>query len=162
MELARQRQIIKRLHQSGSASAEKVQTKEHTVELERELKDHRASASESQTFYRETVTKCLETWKVIESLMAKTALIEEEEELASKKHVFTLVLSADYQQSILIGEALHSPVIYKRCHMMCTVSWDGQQYITLFDERIGPKNTDHTISITQSYIEKVVALHPWI
>lgn len=39
---------------------------------------------------------------------------------------------------------------------------DGQQHITLFDERIGPKNTDHTISIIQGYIDKVTELHPWI
>ena len=35
--------------------------------------------------------------------MAKTSLsTEEEEELATKQHAFTLVLSADYQQSKLI------------------------------------------------------------
>jgi len=39
---------------------------------------------------------------------------------------------------------------------------DGQQHITLFDKRIGPKNTDHTISITQGYIDKVTLLYPWI
>ena len=42
-------------------------------------------------------------WKEIEALTAKTSLsAEEEEELATKKHVFTLILSADYQQSKLI------------------------------------------------------------
>ena len=39
---------------------------------------------------------------------------------------------------------------------------DGQQYITLFDERIGPKNTDHTISYIRGYIDKVTERQPWI
>lgn len=103
--------------------------------------------------------------------MAKTSLsTEEEEELASKKHVFTLVLSADYQQSKLIpyrGSSAQPGSTYylqKVSHDVYGLvdHKDGQQHITLFNERIGPKNTDHTISITQSYIEEVVTLHPWI
>ena len=58
-------------HQSGSASTEVQSKKQEVVEIEQELKDHRASASELQTFSRETITKCSETWKVTESLMTR-------------------------------------------------------------------------------------------
>lgn len=32
----------------------------------------------------------------------------------------------------------------------------------MFDERIGPKNTDHTISLLMRYWETVSCVHPWI
>ena len=172
MELSRLRQIIKRLRQSGSASADDIQSNEQVVtEIEQELREHKSHASESQTFYRETITKCTDMWKEIEALTAKTSLsAEEEEELATKKHVFTLILSADYQQSKLIpywGRSAQPGSTYylqKASHDVFGLvdHRDGQQHITLFDERIGPKNTDHTISIIQGYINKVTELHPWI
>ena len=92
------------------------------------------------------------------------------EELASKKHTFTLIISVDYQQSKLIpywGSSAQPGSTYylqKVSHDVFGLvdHRDGQQHTTLFDERIGPKNTDHTISIIQSYIDKVTALHPWI
>ena len=95
---------------------------------------------------------------------------EEEEELASKRHVFTLTISADYQQSKLIpywGKTAQPGSTYylqKASHDVFGLvdHRDGQQHITLFDERIGPKNTDHTISILHSYLKRVTGQHSWI
>ena len=111
-------------------------------------------------------------WKQVQSLVAKASLTaEEEEELATKKHAFTLILRcADYQQSKLIpywGNSAQPGSTYylqKVSHDVFGLvdHRDGQQHITLFDERIGPKNTDHTISIIQGYIDKITKLHPWI
>lgn len=171
IEQSRLRQIIKRLHQSGSASANDIQSHEQTVaEIEQELMEHKQGATESQTFYRETTVKCGESWKYIGTLMVKTLSAEEEQELDSKKHTFTLIVSADYQQSKLIpywGSTAQPASTYyfqKVSHDVFGLvdHRDGQQHITLFDERIGPKNTDHTISILQGYITKVTELYPWI
>ena len=172
MELARLRQVIKRLRQSGSASMDQIQSNEHGItEIEQELKGHKAIATESQAFYRETTSKCFQMWNDIEALMKKTVLSAAEEELLdSKKHAFTLILSADYQQSKLIpywGNSAQPGSTYylqKVSHdVFGLVDHRGdRQHITLFDERIRPKNTDHTISIMLTYIRKVTETHPWI
>ena len=148
-----------------------IQSNEQVVtEIEQELREHKSHASDSQTFYRETIEKCTDMWKQIQSLVAKASLTAEEEELATKKHAFTLILSADYQQSKLIpywGSSAQPGSTYylqKVSHDVFGLvdHRDGQQHITLFDERIGAKNTDHTISIIQGYIDKITELHPWI
>ena len=163
MELSRLRQIIKRLRQSGSAIGDDIKSHEETVaEIEQELKEHKCSATDSQTFYRETTSKCFQSWNSINTLMSMaTRNDEEEEELASKRHVFTLTIGADYQQSKLIpywGKTAQPGSTY----YLQKASHDGQQHITLFDERIGPKNTDHTISILHSYLKRVTEQHSWI
>ena len=103
--------------------------------------------------------------------MAKTVLTAAEQELLeSKKHAFTLIISTDYQQSKLIpywGNSAQPGSTYylqKVSHDVFGLLYhrSDQQHITLFDERIGPKNTDHTISIVQGYIKKVTETHPWI
>lgn len=171
MELSRLRLVTKRLRQSGNASADNIQFNEQAVtEIEQALKDHKIHATETQTFYRQTIVKCSKTWNDISALMAKISLSTEEGELASKKQAFTLVLSANYQQPQLIpywGSSVQPGCTYylqKVSHDVLGIveHRDGQQHITLFDERIGPENTDHTISIIQGYIDKVAQLHPWI
>ena len=140
-------------------------------DIEQELKGHKTSATESQEFYRSAVSKCSKMWGEIESLVAKTTLsTEENEELALKKHVFTLIISVDYQQSKLIpywGSSAQPGSTYylqKVSHNVFGLvdHRAGEKHITLFDERIGPKNTDHTISILQGYIKKITELHPWL
>lgn len=130
MELSRLRQIINRLRQSGSASADDIQSNEQVVtEIKQELREHKSHASESQTFYRETITKCTDIWKEIEALTAKASLsAEEEEELATKKHVFTLILVLIISNRNLfhtggIQPSLDQLTTSKRRHMTCLVSW---------------------------------------
>ena len=56
MALSRLRQIIKRLRQSGSTSTDDIQSNDQVVtEIEQELREHKSHASDSQTFYRETI-----------------------------------------------------------------------------------------------------------
>ena len=83
---------------------------------------------------------------------------------------FTLVISADYQQSKLIphwGETAQPGLSY----YLQKVSHDvfgivdhrkSTKCIYLFDERIGPKNTDHTLSCLSEYISQVQLAYPWI
>ena len=162
-ELSRLRQLIKCFRQSGSSSAEDIQSNKQAVaEIEQELRGHKSRATEAQAFYRETTTKCLELWKDLEALMAKTSLSSEEvEELASKKHTFTLILSADYQQSKLIPywgvRHNQAPLTtFKRCHMhmMYSVLW-----IIGMPSNTSPclmKGLDQKIQITLSLSSKAI------
>ena len=76
------------------------------------------------------------------------------------QHCFTLTLSADYQQSKLIpswGRTEQPGSTYylqKVSHDIFGIidHREEQGVVYLFDERIGPKNTDHTVS----------SCHPWI
>ena len=171
-ELSRLRQIVKQLRQSGSASAEDVQSYDRSIsDIDEELRRHKLGATETQTFYCPTTSKCAENWTSVESLAAKTSRSsKEQQELDTKKHAFTLVVSADYQQSKLIpywGCSAQSGSTYylqKVSHHVFGIVdlHDNQQYTTLFDERIRPKNTDHTISILQAHLETITGRHPWI
>ena len=89
---------------------------------------------------------------------------------ATDKHKFTLVLSADYQRAKLIPYWGHSPQPGPTYYMM-KHSDDifgiidhredsAQTYI--FGEEVGPKNTDHTISFLQKYIQSVQKENPWL
>ena len=39
---------------------------------------------------------------------------------------------------------------------------DDSGHVQLFSEQLGPKNTDHTVSLLQAYIEDVKSKHPWL
>ena len=100
----------------------------------------------------------------------KQPTLREREKLETLKHCFTLTVSADYQQSKLIpswGKTEQPGSTYylqKVSHDVFGIvdhrNENGTIY--LFDERIGPKNTDHTISLLSSYWHTVTQQHPWI
>ena len=79
---------------------------------------------------------------------------DQNEILDRKKRVFSLVLSADYQQAKLVpywGSSAQPGSTYylqKVSHDIFGIikHSDDSKHIVLFDERIGPKNTDHTVS----------------
>ena len=92
---------------------------------------------------------------------------DESEELASLKNGFDLVLCADYQMCKLVPYWGHSAqpgctyYLQKLSHDIFGIVNHGTNCSTvyLFDERAGPKNTDHTVSYITDYISK---LPEWI
>ena len=78
------------------------------------------------------------------------------EGLAVLKHRFNLVVSADYQMSKLVpywGMSAQPGSMYylqKLSHDILEVVNHATNY--LFDERVGPKNTDHTVSYITHFI----------
>ncbi len=173
-DISRAQQVAKRLQQSGSADADRIQ------QLEREascatakLIEHKKDATKAQEFHREVTNKCKNDWDLIqklESVPVESRDEEQEGELRVKKHVFTLVLSADYQQAKLIpywGFSAQPASTYYFQKVSNDVfgvidHCDEKRYIVLFDERIGPKNTDHTVSYLEKKITDATDQHPWI
>ena len=92
------------------------------------------------------------------------------EELKVLKHCFTMTISADYQQSKPIpmwGRSEQPGSTYylqKVSHDIFGIidHWDKKGVLYLFDERIGPKNTDHTISLLMKYWKSVLEEYPWM
>ena len=94
----------------------------------------------------------------------KRQLTEEEEaQLDGLKSRFNLVLSADFQMCKLIPYWGLSPqpgstyYLQKLNHDIFGIVNQGSSSSTvyMFDERIGPKNTDHTISYLTKYISSL-------
>lgn len=172
MEISRSQQVIKRLRQSGSANADQIQQLEEEAQCAKtELTEHKKDATKAQDFHRDTIKKCRNDWHVINELESMESRDEEQEaELTVKKNLFTLVLSADYQQAKLIpywGFSAQPASTYyyqKVSHDVFGIidHRDDQRHIVLFDERIGPKNTDHTVSYLEKKISEATVQHPWI
>lgn len=94
----------------------------------------------------------------------------ERDELETLQHCFTLTISADYQQSKLVpswGKTEQPGSTYylqKVSHDIFGIvdHRDDEGIIYVFDERIGPKNTEHTLSFLSTYWQQVSQQHPWI
>ena len=171
-ELSRVQAIRKRLQQSGSApESELKEYEEKKVSLEVERKQHKKIASEAREFFNSCMEKCKQHWRKITKLTSQPSLITtEREELKSLQHCFTLTISADYQQAKLIPSwgASEQPgstyYLQKVSHDIFGIVDHREEkgFLYLFDERIGPKNTDHTISFLMKYWSAVPVEHSWI
>ena len=87
-------------------------------------------------------------------LEANQEKTEQEKDSKMLKHNFTAVLSADYQMQKLVPYWGKSPqpgatyYLQKLSHDVFGIVDHSDNHSTLyfFDETVGPKNTDHTIS----------------
>ena len=89
---------------------------------------------------------------------------EEEERLRQLKHLFTAVLSVDYQMSKLVPSWGLSPqpgstyYLQKLSNDILGIidHRDGSGTLYIFDERVGPKNTDHTASYLFHFLQNAM------
>ena len=171
-QLSRQQAILNRLQQSGSASEDEIRATEAAkATVNEELEQHKVIATKAREYYRSSMNKCAEQWKKINVLTAiQSPSRAEREELLTAQHCFTLVISADYQQSKLVptwGRSEQPGSTYyfqKVSHDIFGIvdHRDEKSTVYTFDERIGPKNTDHTVSLLTQYHHTVKHEHPWI
>ena len=126
------------------------------MNLEEELTQHKDTVTKAREYYKSATEKCKSQWSVIEKLTnIPRPSRSEREELKSTQHCFTLTISADYQQSKLIpswGRSEQPGLTYylqKVSHDILGIVDHSKDESTvyLFDERIDPKNTDHTVSL---------------
>ncbi len=147
---------INRLLQSSNADADEVKKlQDDMVLLKKTLEEHRQEAQKSHTFYVEASVRCKTEWNEILELEKKTGLNEEEkQQLKYLKGKFNLVLCADYQMCKLVpywGMSAQPGSTYylqKLNHDVFGIVNHATKSSTayLFDERVGPKNTDYTVS----------------
>ena len=156
---------LNRLLQSGNADSEEVKTIEDEIaSLKQDLECHRQEAQKSHEYYVEVSTRCTTEWNEITALESKPDLTEEETgKLQSLKNKFNLVVSADYQMGKLIPYWGYSPqpgstyYLQKLNHDVFGIvnHANNSSTVYLFDERVGPKNTDHTVSYLLDWIYKL-------
>jgi len=169
-QLSRNQAIMNRYQQSGNATESELQSLQETRQhLEEE--QNKEVATKSRQYYNASKAKCKQQWREITELTGKAARsTKEREDLAIRQHCFTLAISADYQQSKLIpswGKTEQPGSTYylrKVSHDIFGIVDHREEKSTvyLFDERIGPKNTDHTVSFLTQYWNAVSHQHPWI
>ena len=171
-QISRNQAITNRLQQSGSASKAEVRALQSSkTDLEKELSDHKSTATKAREYYKASTDKCRQEWSTIMELSKiRSPTRSQREYLQTAQHCFTLTISADYQQSKLIpywGRTEQPGSTYclqKVSHDILGIVDHSEEKSTvyLFDERIGPKNTDHTISLLTNYLNAISRQHPWI
>jgi hypothetical protein len=171
-EITRHSTTLKRLMQSGSTSEQELKSIEAEMDTsEQTLRSHKEEAAAGREYYNTTVLTCTNNWARIMELSSEANPTSDTlSQLVTAQHTFTLVLSADYQQSKLIPHWGRSEQPGSTYYLQ-KLSFDifgivdhrnDEKSIIVFDECIRPKNTDHTISFFSSYISSVVADYPWI
>jgi hypothetical protein len=171
-EMNRQRTILQRLRHSGDSSNETLREHEELQKTaESELKEHKKLAQEALEHYKFTTGKCKRDWQAIVSLASRENLDElGQRQLQTLKESFVLVLSADYQMSKLIpfwGSSAQPGMTYyqrKVSHDLFGIvdHRDESNYVSVFDERVGPKNTDHTVSLLSYYLFHSTLVPEWV
>lgn len=127
-----------------------------------DLQDHKKAAQEALEHYKFMVTKCKRDWQAIVSLASRENSDKPgQRQLEALKESFVLVLSADYQMSKLLipfwGSSAQPGMTYyqrKVSHDLFGIvdHRDDSNYVSVFDERVGPKTTDHTVSLLSYYL----------
>ena len=171
-ETNRQKTILQHLRHSGDSSNEILQEHEDLQrKAELELQEHKKKAQEALEHYKFMIGKCKCDWQAIVSLASKENLDESDQrQLEALKQLFVLVLSADYQMSKLIpfwGSSTQPGMTYyqrKVSHDPFGIvdHLDDSNYVSVFDERVGPKNTDHTVSLLSHYLFHSGLVPQWV
>lgn len=163
---------LNRLQQAGSSTPEELRSLESLIHSsQQELEEHKQEAAESHKYYKDMVERCSKQWKTIQKLEKKETLnAREKSELANLRDAFTLLIDADYQMSKLIPHWGYSPQPASTYYMM-KLSHEilgivnhstGLSTIYLFDERLSPKNTDHTLSYLTHFLLNKEEIPPWV
>ena len=160
---------LNRRRQTGDATVEEQQFIESEIrKCEALLENHRDQARLSHEYYIEVTRRCKQEMEKITALEENSEA--NETELTTLKNKFTLTVSADYQMSKLIPFWGLSPqpgstyYLQKLSHDVFGIvnHADNASAIYIFDERMGPKNTDHTVSYLSDYLCQSEKVPRWI
>ena len=158
--IKRQQTMLNRIRQSGNSSDEEQQVIE--LDIAEVLHKHKMEATRSLENYHQMSQRCEIQWKEIANIEKNSQrTTEEDDKLQGLKESFILVLSSDYQMGKLLLSWCLSPQpssTYYFQKLSCDILGiidhrNGSAATYIFDERIGPKNTDHTVSYIMHYLK---------
>ena len=103
-EISQHNATFKRLMQGGSTQEEELRSVKAQIEASEDiLKAHKEEAAGARDYYNTSVKACSTNWDMIMKLTSKqNPTSDTVAQLATAQHTFTLVLSADFQQTKLI------------------------------------------------------------
>ena len=129
--------------------------------LKQSLERHRQESEGAHKYFMDITKKCSKEWAEIVELEGRLPeLTGDEEKLEVMKHKFNLVLAADYQMGKLVpywGQSPQPGSTYYQQKLNHDVFGivnhaTGSSAVYVFDERVGPKTTDHTVSYITHYL----------
>ncbi len=161
---------LNRMREASATDSETMKRLDDEIKvLQQSHERHRTEAAESHKHYISVTKKCADEWKAITTLESQSPSGTEDQrrQLSAKKHCFTLVLSTDYQMQKLVPYWGQSPqpgstyYLQKLNHDILGIvnHSTGDSHVYLFDEKTGPKNTDHMVSYLSHY---VTTLPAWV
>ena len=123
-------------------------------------------------YYNQMVKKCRKEWEEISKLSRELNPSQDTvTKLTVAKQTLMLVLSADFQQSKLIphwdkteqpGTTYYLQKVSHEIFGLLDHRSEESNFIWVFNETVGPKNTDHTKTFLSQYLEKVTTDFPLI
>ena len=164
-EITGKQTTINRLKPSAHASPEEIKRLEDDItSLKQQLENHRSEAARSHEYYIEATKHCSEEWDRIMSLQQKEVLSDEDRATLDRlRQKFDLVLSTDFQMQKLVpywgltpqpGSTYYLQKLNHDIFGICNHG-NGSAMVYLFDERVGRKSTDHTVSHLQDYLHRL-------
>ena len=163
---------LNRIRQTGSAELDQQKSLEDELTLlNTENQTHCEHDRKSHEFYIEMTSRCKWDWESIQTLEAKEDHTQDENcLLLQQRHMFTATISVDYQMQKLVPHWGQSPqpgstyYLQKLSHDVFGVvdHRDNRSTIYIFDETVGPRNTDHTMSLLTHYIQDSGVFPPWV
>ena len=164
-EIKAKQTTLNRLQQAASSLPQDLERLDEEIKaLQQSLENHRKEAEKSHDYYTDIVKKRSLKWKRIMELEQRSDLsANEQEELDVLHNSFNLVLAADYQMAKLVPYWGQSPqpgstyYLQKLSHDIFGIvsHATNESAVYLFDEKVGPKNTDHTVSYLSHYISQL-------
>jgi len=156
--------VAMRLQQNGNSSEEKIFENQALAESYGLLvEEHRTDADNELRHYRQLTDKSRALYLSIEELQRKKSKTEiEKTKLWELINQVTFTLSLDYQQSKLIPHWGFSPqpgetyYLRKLAHNIFGIVNHtlAENTVYVSDERVGTKNGDMTVSLTDHYISQ--------
>ncbi len=164
VEIHTKQTTVNRLLQSYNSDPVEVKKIEDDItSVKQSLENHEQDAQRAHTYYMDVTQHCKKDWSEIQELEAKSTLSEDERDrLTALKNSFNLVVSADYQMAKLVpywglsSQPGSTYYLQKLSHDVFGVvdHSSNSSTVYLFDERIGAKNTDHTVSYLTDFVSK--------
>ena len=150
---------LARIYFAEGIKEQKVKVSKFRADLQR----HKDDAQEALECYRTLVMKAQAGYTEITALLKKDRTNAEEEQLQTLQENYSAFASADYMMSKNLpfwGESPQPAKTYYQMKLVCDVlgivehSKKPNNYTYFCDElAAGPKNTDHTISFLQHFID---------
>ena len=163
---AKQTAIDRLLAAAATDPGEISRLEDEKTSFKQALERHRHEAEKVHKYYVEATKSCRAEWATITELHGRSSRTTEGEERSTVMKKFNLVLAVGYQMSKLVPYWGLSPqpgstYLQKLTHDIYGIVNHATNIsaVYVFDERVGPKKTDHTISCTSHCLS---SLPDWV
>ncbi|XP_070541662.1 uncharacterized protein [Ptychodera flava] len=161
-QISAQKTALQRMMESGNITSDERQHSQQVIDsLKCLLKEHKGKASAAQQFYKTTCNTAFEVQDRISQLELEVSLSYEEEiELLELKSNYIAIFSYDYMMLRTLphwGQSPQPAAAYYKMKLSVDIASliqhnSGQASTYIFDEQLGPKNSNHTLSLLTKHI----------